>query len=222
MISKSGFSLALLIYTYGTNGLKVPGPLIVNMLDRTLITADLEKAKLLEPDAIVLFLHWGNEYDTVPSKTQTDLADYLLSKGADIIIGSHPHVIQKMIWLKGDSLQDDRVTVYSLGNFVSNQRKPKTDGGAMFRVNLLKTGSNVKVTGAGYYLTWVYAPIINYDKKFYILPCSEFEKKPDFFPAGTDYTQMMKFIKDSRSLLYSQNVNVHEYLFKNGSWILNK
>ncbi|MFH0843430.1 MAG: CapA family protein [Bacteroidota bacterium] len=222
MINKPGFSIALLNYTYGTNGLKVPDPLIVNMLDKTVMAADLEKAKSLDPDAIVLFLHWGNEYDTVPSKTQTELADYLFSKGADLIIGSHPHVIQKMIWIKGDSLHDERVAVYSLGNFVSNQRKPKTDGGAMFRVNLQRSGSEVKVTGAGYYLTWVYAPIINYDKKFYILPCSEFEKKPDFFPAGTDYIQMMKFIKDSRSLLYIHNLNIHEYLFKNGSWILDK
>ena len=222
IINKQGYTFALLNYTYGTNGLKVPFPLIVNMLNKEQITADLEKANSLNPDIIVLFLHWGNEYDTVPSASQAELAAYLLSKGAGLVIGSHPHVIQKMVWLKGDSVNNDRVTAYSLGNFVSNQRKPKTDGGAMFRVDLVKSGSGVHVKSAGYYLTWVYTPLINYEKKFFILPCSEFEKKPDFFPLHTDYLQMMRFINDSRSLLYSQNLNVYEYILRDGKWILNK
>jgi len=219
IIRKKGFSVALLNYTYGTNGLKVPYPLIVNMLDRNRINADLEKTRSLNPDVIVTFLHWGNEYDTIQAKSQTELANYLISQGADLVIGSHPHVIQKMVRMKNDSVSSDRVIAYSLGNFVSNQRKPRTDGGAMFRVDLARSGNSVKVAYTGYYLTWVYSPIINYDKKFYILPCSEFEAKPGFFPLRTDYLQMMKFVNDSRTLLNSQNINVNEYIFSNGRWI---
>ena len=221
MIRKSGFSIALLNYTYGTNGIKIPDPLKINILDKTLITSDIEKARSKNPDLIILFLHWGNEYDTIPSKTQTELADYFFSQGVSLVIGSHPHVLQKMVWFRSDSSRNDRVVAYSLGNFVSNQRKPKTDGGSMVRINLIKSGNSVSVSGAGYYLTWVYTPVINYDKKFYILPCSEFEKKPEFFPARADYFQMMKFINDSRSLLYKQNINVHEYTLKEGKWLLN-
>ncbi|OFY62987.1 MAG: hypothetical protein A2V64_00050 [Bacteroidetes bacterium RBG_13_43_22] len=221
MIRKSGFSIALLNYTYGTNGIKVPDPLKINILDKTLITSDIEKARSKNPDLIILFLHWGNEYDTIPSKTQTELADYFFSQGVSLVIGSHPHVLQKMVWFRSDSSRNDRVVAYSLGNFVSNQRKPKTDGGSMVRINLIKSGNSVSVSGAGYYLTWVYTPVINYDKKFYILPCSEFEKKPEFFPARADYFQMMKFINDSRSFLYKQNINVHEYILKEGKWLLN-
>jgi len=221
IINKSGFSVALLNYTYGTNGIRVPDPMKINMLDKNMIAADIEKTKGENPDLIVLFLHWGNEYDTIPSGIQAELADYFFSRGADLIIGSHPHVLQKMIWLKDGTSYNDRVVVYSLGNFVSNQRKPKTDGGSMVRINLVKTGSSVSVTHVGYYLTWVYAPIRNYDKKFYILPCSEFEDKPEFFPDRTDYIQMIKFINDSRSLLYKQNINIKEYIFNGKYWLLN-
>ena len=67
IIEKNGFSIALLNYTYGTNGITVPPPVIVNMLEKNLVTADIEKAKSKNPDAIILFLHWGTEYDTIPS-----------------------------------------------------------------------------------------------------------------------------------------------------------
>ena len=89
---------------------------------------------------IILFLHWGTEYDTIPAKSQTDLAEYFFSIGVDLIIGSHPHVLQKMIWSKNAATGKDGIVVYSLGNFVSNQRKPKTDGGSMVRIELTRNG----------------------------------------------------------------------------------
>jgi poly-gamma-glutamate capsule biosynthesis protein CapA/YwtB (metallophosphatase superfamily) len=220
IINKKGFSIALLNYTYGTNGIIVSDPAKVNMLDKSLITSDIEKAKIKNPDLIILFLHWGNEYDTIPSGTQTGLADYLFSREVDIIIGSHPHVLQKMAWFRNDTSTNNKAVVYSLGNFVSNQRKPKTDGGSMVRIELVKAGDQVIISSAGYYLTWVYTPIVNYDKKFFILPCSEFENKPEFFPARTDYLQMEKFINDSRALLYKQNINVKEYIYNGSYWLL--
>ena len=58
-----------------------------------MITRDIKKAKSKNPDITILFLHWGTEYDTVPSKSQTDLAEYFFSIGVDLVIGSHPHVL---------------------------------------------------------------------------------------------------------------------------------
>jgi poly-gamma-glutamate synthesis protein (capsule biosynthesis protein) len=221
MIRKKGISAALLNYTYGTNGIMVPDPVIVNMLDKILITNDIEKAKKMDPDVIILFLHWGTEYDTIPSKSQEELADYFFSKDVDLIIGSHPHVVQKMVWYKEDHALRGKAVVYSLGNFISNQRKPKTDGGSMVRIELTKKENNVSVSNAGFYLTWVYTPIIRYRKKFFILPCSEFEKRADFFANTADYLQMRKFIDDSRRLLYKQNINFREYIFHSNNWLLN-
>jgi len=221
IIKKEGISIALLNYTYATNGIVVPEPLIVNMLDKDLITGDIKKAKKSNPDLIVLFLHWGTEYDTVPSKSQTDLADYFFSQGVDLIIGSHPHVLQKMVWVKSTGGMKDRIVVYSLGNFVSNQRKPKTDGGSMVRIEITGNSNKFSVTDAGYYLTWVYAPIEKYRKKFFVLPCSEFENKPDFFKNPADYIKMKNFITDSRALLNKQNINIKEYIFNGNHWMLN-
>lgn len=221
ILKKNGISVAVLNYTYGTNGLNVPAPVIVNMLDKNIVAGDIIKAKKAKPDLIVLILHWGIEYDTVPSASQTELAEYFLSKGADLVIGSHPHVLQKMVRYTDGSDFQDKAVIYSLGNFISNQRKPKTDGGSMVRIELEKSGGSFKILTAGYYLTWVYTPILNYRQKFYILPCSEYENKPDFFEKEADYVQMKNFINNSRTLLYGQNVNFREYLFNGNEWLLN-
>lgn len=209
IIVKNGFRLALLNYTYGTNGITVQAPAIVNMLDKNTVANDIEKTKELNPDVIILLLHWGVEYDTIPARTQSDLASYFFSLGADIIIGSHPHVIQRMEW-EQDSLGKDRLLVYSLGNFVSNQRRLHTDGGAMVRIELARSGDTVKITNAGYYLTWVYTPMEDNKKRFYILPCRDYENKPDFFPDPSDYEGMMVFTRNARELLDNQNINFPE------------
>lgn len=219
MINRNGFSLALLNYTYGTNGLRVPKPLIVDSLNRDVIVADIGKAKTKNADAIILFVHWGNEYDTIPSSSQAEMADFFLQNGADLVIGSHPHVIQKMAWVKQPGRRDG-VVVYSLGNFVSNQRKPKTDGGSLVKIELKKTPDSLAISNAGYYLTWVYTPKINNKPDFYILPCSEFEKKPGFFPDEADRLTMTRFIKESRELLNTQNTDIREYIFNGESWVL--
>ncbi|MBG0860645.1 MAG: CapA family protein [Bacteroidales bacterium] len=213
IIHKGDIEIALLNYTYGLNGLKVPGPGIVNILDKNLIISDIEKARQNNPDLVILFVHWGTEYDTIPSESQAELASDFFAHGADMIIGSHPHVMQKMMWFKKDSADKDRIVVYSLGNFISNQRKPKTDGGVMVRIELIRDGDSVVVSDAGYYLTWVYTPIGKDGKKFYILPCSEYENKPEFFPNPAHYQQMKRFINDSRALLNAQNFNMSEIIY---------
>jgi poly-gamma-glutamate capsule biosynthesis protein CapA/YwtB (metallophosphatase superfamily) len=220
MINKNGTSIALLNYTFSTNGITVPEPVIVNMLDKDLITRDVNKAKARKADIIILFLHWGTEYDTIPSKTQVDLAAYFQTIGVDMVIGSHPHVLQKMVKTTNNITDRENLVVYSMGNFVSNQRKQKTDGGSMVKVEMAKKGEKYVISNAGYYLTWVYTPIVKYRKKFYILPCSEFENKTDFFDKPEASFLMKRFINDSRKLLNGQNIGVKEYIFNGSSWLL--
>jgi poly-gamma-glutamate capsule biosynthesis protein CapA/YwtB (metallophosphatase superfamily) len=223
IIRKNGFSLALLNYTYGTNGIRVPKPLIVDSLDRNLVIRDIRKARDMNADAIILCLHWGTEYDTIPGKEQTGMARLFLDEGADLVIGSHPHVLQKMVFKK-DTTRKDELVVYSLGNFVSNQRNPRTDGGSMVRISLERTDGRLRIADAGYYLTWVHTPVEESKKKFYILPCSEFEKKRDFFSAEEDFLKMTRFIGESRRLLGSQNEGINEIVFEEGSgkWLIGK
>lgn len=210
IIRKNGASFALLNYTFGTNGIEVPSPVIVNMINNDQITADIIRARELCPDKVILFLHWGTEYDSIPSEIQHKTAGYFIEAGADLVIGSHPHAIQKMVWQTRKDGNKDEVIIYSLGNFVSNQRKQGTDGGAMVKIDYEKEENQLVVSDAFYYLTWVYTPVTEDGKKFYILPCYRFENDSTFFNSGKDYRKMKVFINNSRRLLGNQNINVRE------------
>jgi len=218
LIEKNGFKLAFINFTYGTNGLAVPLPTIVNLITYDNLASQIEKAKSASPDKIILFIHWGIEYQTEPNQNQLDIANFCISKGVDIIIGSHPHVIQKSEWVSDSTSQSEHFTTYSLGNFLSNQRKPKTDGGQMIKLVLEKVNNQVFIKESGYYLTWVYTPIIESKKHFYILPCAQFELQPEFFATPNEFDKMKEFIADSRNLLNSQNKGVREYIFFNNQW----
>ena len=127
LLEHDGVRIALLNYTYGTNGLPVPVGTLVNRIDTVQMAADLAAARPAV-DFVVAFMHWGNEYERREHPQQRRLAAFLRRHGADVIVGSHPHVVQP--W-QADSTQ---VVLYSLGNLVSNQRRRYTDGGLVAQV----------------------------------------------------------------------------------------
>ena len=101
IVYKNGFKLAFLNYTYGTNGLSTKPPTVVNLIDTTLIKNDLNIAKQLNPDAIIVIMHWGLEYKPNESSKQRMLSKKIFDWGADLVVGSHPHVVQP---IKKDSV----------------------------------------------------------------------------------------------------------------------
>src|SRR5690606_7691852 len=103
LVEKHGFKIAFLNYTYGTNGLPVRAPNIVNMIDTAAIRRDIEKARTLDPDAIIVLPHWGIEYQSLPSRSQRELTEWCFRHGAMLVIGSHPHVVQPMEWRKDEN-----------------------------------------------------------------------------------------------------------------------
>lgn len=138
LLEKKGFRIALLNYTYGTNGIPVPSPAVVNLIDTTVIAQDIEKARQLHPDVLLACMHWGVEYQSLPGKEQQKLAQWLFAKGVDHIIGAHPHVVQP-IEVHTDSLtRQKRLVAYSLGNFISNMSARRTDGGLMLQMEFVK------------------------------------------------------------------------------------
>lgn len=212
MISHDSITVALLSYTYGTNGIVVPPPATVAYIDTLRATADIAGAEHKGADATVIFVHWGIEYDTLPSARQKQTAAAYLNSGADIVIGSHPHVLQPMTADTG-SCTLSKPVVWSMGNFVSNQRARRRDGGAMIRIKLALKGDTVVIADAGYVLTWVYTPTEEGKRKYYILPCAEFEDQPEFFQSSSDYDAMMLFVRDARRLLNSENSGFTEITF---------
>lgn len=213
IIEQNCIRVAFLNYTYGTNGLDNHYPAMVNRLDKDLIKADIEAAQKLNVDKIIVVTHWGLEYKPQPSKAQVDMGKFIFEAGADIIVGSHPHVLEKMVWEKKINEQTkEEVIVYSLGNYVSNQRARYKDGGAMFQLTLEKTNGVTSIKSTGYYLTWVYTPVENGVKKYHVLPAAWYENNPDFFDNKDSFNKMKLFLSDSRALYGKYNVNVPEIL----------
>ncbi|WP_330949388.1 CapA family protein [Virgibacillus sp. MG-45] len=119
--TEEGISLAFLSYTYGTNGIPVPNgkDYLVNLIHQDMIASEITEAKK-KADVIVLSLHFGNEYERMPSDAQKQIVQYAADQGVHVVIGHHPHVLQPMEWVKGKD-GNRTFVAYSLGNFLSGQ-----------------------------------------------------------------------------------------------------
>lgn len=130
IIEKKGLKIAVLSYTYGTNGLKPPKdmPFAVNYIAPEQIIADIKKARTNEARLVMVCLHFGLEYQPYPNTEQKQLVQMLFEEGADIILGSHPHVLQPAFIYyindnsEGNSENNKKFAIYSLGNFISDQK----------------------------------------------------------------------------------------------------
>lgn len=125
---KNGITYAFLAYTYGTNGIPVPKgkDYLVNLFDKETAKKEIEAVRD-KVDVVLVSMHWGVEYTHTPTKEQRDQAQFLADLGVDVIIGSHPHVIQPIEHI------GDTVVIYSLGNFISGQ------GDLMKRIGIISS-----------------------------------------------------------------------------------
>ena len=159
-LKRSGMSFAIVNYTYGTNGINIPKGMVVNHLDSVAIRRDLASINRDSVDCVIAVVHWGNEYERQPNREQKKMADFMRRSGVDIILGSHPHVVQPF------EVNDKGVTLYSLGNFVSNQRTRYRDGGLIATIDVAIVergeGDEVKSRSVKYDLdvtpVWVHLP----------------------------------------------------------------
>ncbi len=145
IIKKNGMTFALLNYTYSTNGIPLPAgkEYMVNMLNAEKIERDIKSVRD-EVDFVVVFPHWGNEYQMTASNEQQTLALKMCEWGADAIIGSHPHVIEPCNLIEGEN-GNKAVVFYSLGNFVSRQKETKNLLGGMASLEFTKKGEEKSV-----------------------------------------------------------------------------
>lgn len=121
----NGIRFAFLSYTYGTNGIPVPQNYLVNLIDSDTMVSDIKEARK-NADVVVVMPHMGNEYETYPRDVFVEWADLMFDAGADVVLASHPHVLQKMEYRSldhGDGPHDGFI-IYSLGNFLSSQTTP--------------------------------------------------------------------------------------------------
>ncbi|MDR1414267.1 MAG: CapA family protein, partial [Odoribacteraceae bacterium] len=181
-----GLTFALFNYTYGTNGIPTPDGTRVNRLDSLAIARDIALVDRDKVDAVIVFFHWGDEYARLPDARQRALAELCHLHGAEIVVGSHPHVIQPLV------ATENRVTVYSLGNLVSNQRERYRDGGIIVTLDVTKEKNRPLSIQTAYTPVWV--------------------KLPDYSPlpppvadtmamSDTERRAYQQFIADTRQLL---------------------
>jgi len=217
IINEKDIRIAVLAYTYGTNGINPPRgkEWCINPINTSRMRDDIAAAKSFGVDKVVVCIHWGEEYQRKPSGNQKKIANELFEAGADIIFGSHPHVIQPMetLTVKDDKGKDKKVfIIYSMGNFVSNQRKKYTDSGVIVKVQIIRERiSGETVIGKIEYIP-TYVSVAN---GFRILPVREainaIESKdtesPYYFSG--DFSRLKEVWKETTSHLTNPECDIY-------------
>lgn len=184
----SDITIAMLNYTYGTNGLPTPRGMVVNRIDTVQMAADIVAIDRTRADVVCVMLHWGEEYQRRPNRAQRAVAEFCRRQGVELIIGSHPHVVQP---IECDSAAR-WATVYSLGNMVSNQQWRYSDGGLLAEVTVSRVGNATPSIAVRPIPIWVLCP------DYRIVPQSVGDTLTMNSAARYRYTQ---FINDCRTLL---------------------
>ncbi len=172
LLKKNGLTVALLNYTYGTNGRSTPAGVVVNRISQAQVSTDVARAKEMHADAVIVFYHFGKEYLNKPDSYQVSMVNHALASGADIVLGGHPHHVQPYGLL--DIQGKPHLVAYSVGNFVSAQRERYTDGGMVLYFTLAKKqDGTLDIKDVHHKLVWIYISHEGEKKQFHILPIEE-------------------------------------------------
>ena len=203
----NGINLAVLSYTYGTNGIPVSPPTIVNLID-SLMTREVKKIKEGgNQDFIIVCIHWGHEYQRKEQAPQKLLAKQLFEAGADLIIGSHPHVVQSAYHYTDTMTRREGLVVYSLGNYISNQTKdPATRGGLSVTCTLQKSPNGDKSIHSVKYLhTWVSKTDNDGGQTYRIIPITYKEEDLGLIHP-TEHNIFLRYVEYTRNIILSDSI----------------
>jgi len=210
MVERNHIKIAVLSYTYGLNDIAIPEGTYIGIIDQQQMAEDIKLARAQNPDFIICLLHWGTEYQRYPDDAQKKLIAFLFSEGVDVVLGGHPHVLQPF---ELQSVTDrygttrPHLVIYSLGNFVSNQRDRYRDGGIIFNFTLQKNnspdkGKSLDITDVHYTPTWVYVQHATFKNQFYVLPIPRYRKNDQQLQLPDDaYQKMLTFYRDTQAHL---------------------
>ncbi|MGL5063783.1 MAG: CapA family protein, partial [Microcoleus sp.] len=204
IINKNKISLAILAYTYGTNGIPIPKgkDYLVDLINEKNIIKDIATARKKGADIIAISLHFGDEYQRQPNNQQKQLVENLLKAGADIILGSHPHVVQpyKVFKIAGKNGKTRKAAaIYSMGNFISGQTKPHTDLGVIFQVNIRKKfpEKTVEIVDVKTHPTWVHRYPLNNKLNYRVVPLAKtVTEKKDPLLATSQYPVIKRYLNE--------------------------
>lgn len=182
IVKKNGITFAFLAYTEHTNGLPIPPGKehLINKIDSKQIAEDIKESKQLGAEFVIVSLHFGMEYQRQPNQTQIKVAKQALQDGADVILGSHPHVIQPIE--KVNIQGKEKLIIYSLGNFISNQFFPYTDEGIILYFDVEKdpNTNQVSLKDVSYLPTFVHKYKKAEKNKYVIIPMENSQPTKSF------------------------------------------
>ena len=217
-----GTKIAFLAYTYGINGISFDKgkDFSVNLADKAKIIKDIAKAKQLQAELICVSIHFGDEYTREPNNKQKEMVNFLANQGVDIILGSHPHVLQplEIRKMKTNSFEKDVVILYSQGNFISAQRDRYQDTSAIFNIALEKDcdTNKISIKSVSYIPTWIDLSRIGSQYHFRVVPAKKYihlyEAKKDTLISQQDYNKLKRSLKDVRKTLETDDMRIHEQL----------
>jgi len=217
IISINEFNIGILSYTYGLNGNYLPKEKIymASLIDTNQVKFDIDKFSQHKLDCILIYYHFGNEYSRKPSNYQKELVKKTFEYGADIIIASHPHVIQPFEYvIKVKGKMDKGFVAYSLGNFISNQRWRYSDSGIILDLQLTKSTltDSVWISKVDFTPTWVFKGKTSNGNEFIILPSDtsklnpipNFIQKEDLFRLNQSFNDAHNIIKNIKATKISK------------------
>lgn len=204
---KNNIKYAMLSYTYGTNGITVPKgyEYLINVwpMDKwenyekykEQVKKDIESVKD-QVDILMVSMHFGTEYVYIPNKYQKDSAQFLSDNGVDVIIGTHPHVVQPVEFI------NNTLVIYSLGNFISGQDTNPRKIGGVVAFDIVKETENeivkkTEITNVKIDLIWTHHK--NY-KQFKVIPFNKLTDQilKDNKKTYEEFINYMNPIKDDR------------------------
>lgn len=146
---KNNITFAMLNYTYGTNGVSLPAdkPWLVDLMDKEKIKKDVMEARK-NADVVIVFPHWGTENSHDVSDYQKEYTQLFSDLGVDIVIGTHPHVLQPVEWVENKSSGRRMLVYYSLGNFISHQINLNQLCGGMAEITIEKNNGEIQISSA--------------------------------------------------------------------------
>ena len=220
----NGIRFAFLSYTYGTNGIPVPEEYLVNLIDEDQMVSDIKEARK-HADVVVVMPHMGNEYETYPRDIFVEWADLMFEAGADIVLASHPHVLQKMEYRTidhGDGEQDGFI-IYSLGNFISSQTTPPRNASIILHLTVEQIADEApNVTEVSFVPIWTQFRNAQNEDEFVVrsvyerLNLSHFEKNSQI--RKKDQLRLEEIHHETASFLLGREIPLsemqEEYIFQ--------
>lgn len=191
MTSVRGIRLAMVNFTYATNGGRRKGwPKVNYMDDKEDISLALETSRRKKADLTIALPHWGNEYELLHSAAQEEMAMSLIEEGAGLIVGAHPHVVQDTTLVRTRKDGKCVPVIYSLGNAVSNMSAKNTQLELMATVRIVRNPDG-KVTVMTPELTFLWCSRPGgFDSRYTVVPVEEYLDKEELWLNAADYRNM--------------------------------